>query len=218
MWHILQKSPIGKALSSNLIAARYSGSALGLSLNFWQTVPAGQVPSGQVPPGQDRAHRRGEILQDLTSQPTAFQRAATVGLWLGWMGLIFWFSTQGWGGHETQSTLNRLLTQYLPAVRAQLSSTDLDTLNFLIRKLAHFTEYAILTVIGYWTWVKALNQPPLLAVRYALIVSVLFAISDEFHQAFEPGRTSLLTDVLIDGLGASAAALLIKSVLRPQLS
>ena len=156
-------------------------------------------------------------MKDLTSQPTAFQRAATVGVWLGWMGLIFWFSTKGWGGHATESTLNRLLTQYLPAVRAQLSSTDLDTINFLVRKLAHFTEYAILTAIGYWTWTKALNQSPLSALRYALTVSVLFAISDEFHQAFEPGRTSLLTDVLIDGLGASAAALLLKFSLRPQL-
>ncbi len=156
-------------------------------------------------------------MENLTSSPIALQRAATVGVWLGWMGLIFWFSTKGWGGHQTESTLNRLLTQYLPAIRAQLSLTDLDTLNFLVRKLAHFTEYAILTAISYWTC-RAFNQSPLSALRYALIVSVLFAISDEFHQAFVPGRTSLLTDVLIDGLGASATALLLKFSLRPQLT
>jgi VanZ family protein len=135
------------------------------------------------------------------------------------MGLIFYFSTRGWGGHETQSFLDKLLTDYLPPVRAQLSQTALDTLNYAVRKLAHFTEYAILTTLGYRAWSRALNQVPLSALRYALLVSILFAISDEFHQAFEPGRTSLITDVLIDSLGASVAALItLKFVVRTQPS
>jgi VanZ family protein len=147
------------------------------------------------------------------------QRVATLGAWLSWMGLIFYFSTKSWGGHETESVLNWLLTRYLPPIRTQLSHTDLNTLNYVVRKLAHFTEYAILTILGYWAWFRALNQPSLLALRYTLGVSVLFAISDEFHQLFEPGRTSAFADVMIDGLGASAAALLmLKFFVRPQLS
>lgn len=115
--------------------------------------------------------------------------------------------------------MDRLLTDYLPPLRAQLSRTDLDTLNYAVRKLAHFTEYAILTTLGYWACLKALNQLPLIALRYGLLVSILFAISDEFHQVFEPGRTSLITDVFIDSLGASTAALLLlKFAVRPQHS
>ncbi len=133
------------------------------------------------------------------------------------MGLIFYLSTKSWGGHQTEFFLDRLLADYLPPIRAQLSRTDLDTLNYAVRKLAHFTEYAILTTLGYWACVKALNQSPLMALRYGLLVSILFAISDEFHQVFEPGRTSLITDVLIDSLGASVAVLvLLKFVVRPQ--
>jgi VanZ family protein len=133
------------------------------------------------------------------------------------MGLIFYFSTQAWGGHKTLAALELLMADYLPLIRDQLSRADLSTLNFAIRKLAHFTEYAILTTLGYWAWFKALNRLPLFAIRYALLGSILFAVSDEFHQAFEPGRTSMGTDVLIDSLGASVAALLLlKFAVDPQ--
>jgi VanZ family protein len=135
------------------------------------------------------------------------------------MGLIFYLSTKGWGGHQTEFFMDKLLADYLPPLRAQLSRTDLDTLNYAVRKLAHFTEYAILTTLGYWACLKALNRLPLIALRYGLLVSILFAISDEFHQVFEPGRTSLMTDVFIDSLGASAAALLLlRFAVRPQHS
>jgi VanZ family protein len=135
------------------------------------------------------------------------------------MGLIFYLSTKGWGLHQTESFMEKLLTEYLPPVRAQLSRTDIDMLNYAVRKLAHFTEYGILTTLGYGACFKALNQVPLTALRYALLVSILFAISDEFHQVFEPGRTSLITDVLIDSLGASVAAFfLLKFAVRSQPS
>ncbi len=162
---------------------------------------------------------RRKTLGEPTSFQTSLQRAVVLGAWLDWMGLIFYLSTRGWGGHQTESFLEKLLTAYLPSVRAQLSHTDLDALNYAVRKLAHFTEYAILTTLGYAACSKALNQVPLTALKFALSVSILFAISDEFHQAFEPGRTSLIADVFIDGLGASVAAmLLLKFVVRTQPS
>ncbi|HEY9827849.1 MAG TPA: VanZ family protein [Stenomitos sp.] len=143
----------------------------------------------------------------------AVQRVVLVCVWLAWMGLIFFFSTQQWKSTQTELWLNWLLTQYLPSVRDLLSATDLSQLNFVIRKLAHFTEYAILTVLGYWGWVRGVKLLPAQAIRFALFWSIMFAISDEFHQRFEPGRTSLITDVLIDSIGASVAALTVQQVL-----
>jgi len=35
-----------------------------------------------------------------------------------------------------------------------------------------------------------------------LLICVFYSISDEFHQAFVPGRGSQIKDVLIDGAGA----------------
>ncbi|WP_404790774.1 VanZ family protein [Altericista sp. CCNU0014] len=141
------------------------------------------------------------------NETTPLRRSLFLGVWLIWMGIVFYFSTQTWGGAETQSSLDRLLTLYVPSVREMLSTSDLGHLNFAIRKLAHFTEYAILTFLGYWAWSKSLGRAPQQAIRIALAISILFAISDEFHQLFVPGRTSLYTDVLIDCLGASLLAL-----------
>ncbi len=130
-----------------------------------------------------------------------------VGIWLAWMSLMFFFSTQFWGGAHTRSWLE-LLLRLSPASGAELvSRLDLNQLNFLIRKAAHFTEYAVLATLGFYGWSRSLGQPPVKALRYALGCAILFAISDEFHQRFEPGRESLLTDVLIDVLGASVATL-----------
>jgi VanZ family protein len=149
---------------------------------------------------------------------TPMRRSLLLFGWLAWMGLMFYFSTKGWGGQETQSGLEKLLS-LLPLIKEQFSHADLAQLNFVVRKMAHFTEYAILTLLGYFAWSVSLGQASLQAVRYALFCSIVFAISDEFHQLFEAGRTSLLTDVLIDCLGASLVALVLQRVvLRSQVS
>jgi VanZ family protein len=149
---------------------------------------------------------------------TPMRRSLLLFGWLAWMGLMFYFSTKGWGGQETQSGLEKLLS-LLPFIREQFSHADLAQLNFVARKMAHFTEYAILTLLGYLAWSVSLGQASLQAVRHALFCSIVFAISDEFHQLFEAGRTSLLTDVLINCLGASLVALVLQRVvLRSQVS
>lgn len=123
---------------------------------------------------------------------------------------MFYFSTQTWGSAATQSWLDQLLTLYFPPIREGITASDLGQLNFIVRKLAHFTEYAVLTTLGYWGWVNGIGRSPQQSLQLALIISILFAISDEFHQRFVPGRTSLITDVLIDCLGASLAALALR--------
>lgn len=144
------------------------------------------------------------------NEPTPLRRGLLIGIWLIWMGVIFYFSTKTWGGAETKSWLDRLLTLYLPPVRELLTPSDLGEINHIIRKLAHFTEYAILTTLGYWGWAKGVGKAPHLALRITLAVSILFAISDEFHQRFVPGRTSMLTDVFVDCFGAAVAALILR--------
>jgi VanZ family protein len=131
------------------------------------------------------------------------------GVWVVWMVLIFSFSTSPMSGSNTQSWLDTGLSTVLPNLYAELSADQLHLLNYGIRKLAHFSEYAALTVIGYLAWTLSLKQTRLQGVRLALAGAIAFAISDEFHQRFEAGRTSLVTDVMIDSFGATVAALMI---------
>lgn len=75
--------------------------------------------------------------------------------------------------------------------------------DFVFRKLAHMAEYGILAVLVWRAWGD--GRPGVFFV--ALIFSVLYAASDEWHQGFVPGRTPSPWDVCIDAAGALAACL-----------
>jgi VanZ family protein len=65
----------------------------------------------------------------------------------------------------------------------------------MIRKLAHFTNYAIL----FWLLIRG----PLEGRPYvALGCCIIYAFLDEGHQIFVPGRTASLYDVALDSSGA----------------
>lgn len=78
-------------------------------------------------------------------------------------------------------------------------------------KIAHFVEYAVfgfllLRALGI-DKSKVFN----IDVRlFVVIISVVFGISDEFHQAFVPGRDADIADFLFDGIGAFAGQLIIR--------
>jgi VanZ family protein len=87
--------------------------------------------------------------------------------------------------------------------------------DFIVKKSAHITEYAILTVFLY----RALLGSGVVKNKsfiYALILCVLYAASDEFHQSFTPGREPTLRDVGFDTIGSLLAILSLWKLL-PQL-
>lgn len=78
-------------------------------------------------------------------------------------------------------------------------STGLGKWDFIVRKVAHVAEYAILT----WLVIRAFkgyNINRKILVGTAILV-LLYAVSDEYHQTFVQGRRGSLKDVLIDGGG-----------------
>jgi VanZ family protein len=84
----------------------------------------------------------------------------------------------------------------------------------VLRKLAHFTEYAVLTML-WWRALHGLGAGFRAALGGALAISLGYAITDEFHQTFVDGRHGSPVDVLIDSAGmASAAALILLWRLR----
>ncbi len=96
------------------------------------------------------------------------------------MGVIFWFSAQPAAGHHAWWVI-------------------------VFRKLGHITGYALLT--GAWWWaLRGVARRPLL---WAVVISLLYACTDEFHQTFVRGREGTPRDVAIDAVGMAIAALLI---------
>jgi VanZ like protein len=77
--------------------------------------------------------------------------------------------------------------------------TGLGTWDLVLRKIAHFCEYAILGLL----LVRALGREPLAAAA-----GIAYAGSDELHQHFVRGRHAAFRDVAIDAAGVLAGLLL----------
>ncbi len=98
-----------------------------------------------------------------------------------------------------------------------MSEENYEKWHHVIRKCAHFTEYAVLGMIAwraihYDTSQTVANSAR--SFRLAILFCALYASSDEFHQSFVPDRQPAVTDVMIDTSGAACGLLLIWGVRR----
>ena len=124
---------------------------------------------------------------------------------------IFTMSSFGHTSSDAQSNLFvDFIAQNFPHVRHGLENNliSLSTLIFLVRKTAHFTEYAILGSLFFLN-LKSWQRPKSMTsmnILLSLIFSLLYACTDELHQIFVPGRSAQFRDILIDTLGASFGA------------
>ena len=126
------------------------------------------------------------------------------------MCFIFIMSSFGHTSSDAQSNLLvDFIAQNFPHVRHGLENNliSLSTLIFLVRKTAHFTEYAILGALFYLNVIQLpkLNLYPK-KILLPIFFSFLYACTDEIHQIFVPGRSAQFRDILIDTLGASFGA------------
>jgi VanZ like family len=80
--------------------------------------------------------------------------------------------------------------------------TGLGTWDLVLRKIAHFGEYAVLGAL----LLRALGREALAAGA-----GIAYAAGDELHQHFVPGRHAAFRDVAIDAAGVLAGVLLLQS-------
>jgi VanZ family protein len=92
---------------------------------------------------------------------------------------------------------------------SQTSGGEHGFLDVLIRKLAHVTEYLVLTLC-WWRALRGLgvSRENRIAVGIAVAIALTYAATDEFHQTFVSGRHGTPVDVLIDAIGMTLAAVL----------
>jgi hypothetical protein len=114
--------------------------------------------------------------------------------------------------HRSRVSSSRRLLPWLPVVLWAalifgLSSvpdlgTGLGTWDLVLRKIAHFCEYAVLGAL----MLRALGREALAAGA-----GIAYAATDELHQQFVPGRHAAFRDVAIDAAGVLAGVLLLQS-------
>ena len=110
--------------------------------------------------------------------------------------LIFCFSSQS---GEESSHLSGGLIEFLESLtHIPLSS---EIVSFMIRKLAHFTEYAILGILTM-NLGKQYGSIHKKQFFFILLFCVFYAFTDEFHQIFIANRSGNFWDVSIDSLGS----------------
>ncbi|MGD9763241.1 MAG: VanZ family protein [Candidatus Binatia bacterium] len=134
--------------------------------------------------------------------------AQIVAAWLpvlAWLGVIWCLSSDRFSKDVTAGWWTAS-----PTVAAlDMSPQTIDTANVILRKTAHFVEYAVLSMLGY----RALGATATRRRRgVQLFGAVLLAMAcsavDEWRQANTLTRTGSPWDAVLDGCGAIAGALL----------
>ncbi|MDQ0974616.1 VanZ family protein [Neobacillus niacini] len=120
-----------------------------------------------------------------------------------WMTAIFFFTQLPYfTGEKTSEVIQKVVVAEQKTINKTPSTdhTDINKLNLIVRKATHIVVFGILAILLY----KALETN-----RFAYILSwtltVLYAITDEWHQSFMPGRVAAYQDVLFDSVGALVA-------------
>lgn len=137
---------------------------------------------------------------------------------ISWMGLIFFLS------HQPADASSELSSGFMEIILRPLmilfpnAQFEIDWLHFFIRKNAHFFAYFILGIL-YVNALKAsfkdFEEKDWKLISISLFLSILYAISDEVHQLFIPGRSGEVRDIFIDSSGAFTGIIIyVKIVLK----
>jgi VanZ family protein len=124
-----------------------------------------------------------------------------------WILFISFASTSEFSAANTSQILRPFLLWLFP----NISEARLATIHFLTRKAAHFTEYAVLAFLARRAFITSSSA---FIQRHwfqlGLLLVVVYALLDEYHQSFVPSRTPSIYDSSVDVAGGITVLLLFK--------
>lgn len=133
-----------------------------------------------------------------------------------WMVFIFSMSSQNSEvSSNTSGGTIKIVLSAVPKFNEQpkeVKEEVVEELQFITRKSAHFIAYMILGILAILLLlqIKDINKKP----QLALLICVLYAVSDEIHQLFVPGRSGQFRDVIIDSSGSCVGIGLVLLVVK----
>lgn len=124
--------------------------------------------------------------------------------------VVFWFSSNDDTQSSAQSgrVVEFIKDHFLPSLNDMENQSDyglvMGIFTTAVRKCAHFFIYSLMgaaAVGGFWFLKRK-------GLRYLSAVGTccIYAVSDEIHQSFIPGRSCELRDVVIDTCGSALGA------------
>jgi VanZ family protein len=127
---------------------------------------------------------------------------------IAWLVFISFASSDNFNAGNTSRIIGPLILWLFPST----SPETIAVIHFITRKIAHFTEYAILGFLAARAFRtsthRAINRRWFL-LCVALVV--VYALLDEYHQSFVPSRTASIFDSLIDMSGGLTVLIFIRS-------
>lgn len=124
-----------------------------------------------------------------------------------WMCIIFGFSAQT---KEESGAVSESVTYHMVSSTRTFFHLDIsdervkeiaDTIEGFVRKMAHMTEYGVLSVLLF-IWLGQWEMSLLRRGGTASGAAGVYAATDEIHQLFVAGRSGRFSDVCIDTAGA----------------
>ena len=125
-----------------------------------------------------------------------------------WMVIVFTFSNQPADVSSKQSGgITEKVVKVITKDKKKITQSQRDVIETIVRKCAHFVLYLIggFLVANYLSTTKVQDKHIIL---YSIMFAMFYAITDEVHQLFVPGRSGELNDVLIDTAGSSVGTMI----------
>lgn len=117
---------------------------------------------------------------------------------VSWMALIFYLSHQPAAqSSDLSSGFAQIIMDVIEKI-APNKTFGFEPFHHFIRKNAHFFAYLVLGLLV----ANAMRHYKGKRILVAVLICTLYAMSDEFHQLFIPGRAGQVMDVVIDSAGA----------------
>lgn len=132
-----------------------------------------------------------------------------------WMIIVFWFSSQV--GDDSQVTSGNTIRKIITFINNDIDKLKLEEiveiLQPIVRKLAHFTLYTLggILIFNMFSSFKLKNKEKIFC---SILCGAVYAITDEVHQLFVPGRSGMIKDVFIDSLGIITGVLICVVVVK----
>jgi len=119
---------------------------------------------------------------------------------VAWMIFIFIGSTDLLSASHTSRFIGPFLRFFAPDV----TDATIASVQLVVRKCGHFTEYAILAAL----LCRAFRSHTVRANAAAFFIAAVYAALDEFHQSFVASRTGSPWDVVVDCAGAAVGLMI----------
>ena len=141
-------------------------------------------------------------------------RAVLIVMLLGTFYIIFGFSSQN---AEESSSVSRQITENvtkdikkIQAMEKSKKEQVLSEIEHIIRKIAHFSLYTVVGIL-IMSLMSTYNIKQKTRYKASLSTGIIYAISDEIHQSFTPGRSPMVGDVFIDTCGVIFGIIIVKT-------